>query len=99
MFQEVERWCKCSMKKSPRNAKKAPLVLIPVQGVFDGVAVDVLGPSPPSNKVSRYILVSSDHLSRWDEATVIARLLVDEIISRHVAPRVLLSDRGTNFLS
>ena len=33
------------------------------------------------------------------EATVIARLLIDEIISRHGAPRVLLSDRGTNFLS
>ena len=33
------------------------------------------------------------------EATVIARLLIDEIISRNGAPRVLLSDRGTNFLS
>ena len=32
-------------------------------------------------------------------ATVIARLLIDEIISRHGAPRVLLSDRGTNLLS
>ena len=32
------------------------------------------------------------------EATVIARLLIDEIISRHGASRVLLSDRGTNFL-
>lgn len=30
---------------------------------------------------------------------MIARLLVDEIISRHGALRVLLSDRGTNFLS
>ena len=30
---------------------------------------------------------------------MIARLLVDEIIARHGAPRVLLSDRGTNFLS
>ena len=37
------------------------------------------------------------------EAPVIARLFIDEIISRHGAPRVLLSealtDRGTNFLS
>ena len=30
---------------------------------------------------------------------MIARLLVNEIIARHGAPRVLLSDRGTNFLS
>ena len=52
-------------------------------------------------------MVFSDYLTRWVEAfpvpsveeTVIARLLIDEIISRHGAPRVLLSDRGTNFLS
>ena len=33
------------------------------------------------------------------EANVIASLLVDEIISRHWAPRVLLCDRGITFLS
>ena len=33
------------------------------------------------------------------EETVIARLLIDEIISRHGAPRVLLSDRGTGVVS
>ena len=62
---------------------------------------------PPPSKGSRYIVVLSDYLTRWVEAfpvpsveaTVIARLLVDEIISRHGAPRVLFSDRGTNFLS
>ncbi len=33
------------------------------------------------------------------EATVIARLLVDEVIPKHGASKVLLSDRGKNFLS
>ena len=111
MFKDVEHWIKscveCSMRKSPRNSKKAPLLPIPVEGAFDRVAVDVLGPFPPSSKGSRYIVVFSDYLTRWVEAfpvpsveaTVIARLLIDEIISRHGAPRVLLSDRGTNFLS
>ena len=33
------------------------------------------------------------------EANVIASLLVDEIISRHWAPRMLLCDRGVTFLS
>ena len=95
------------MRKYPRNSKTAPLFLIPVEGAFDKVAVDVLGLFPPSSKGSRYIVVFSDYLTRWVEAfpvpsveaTVIARLLIDEIISRHGAPRVLLSDRGTNFLS
>ena len=47
MYKDVEHWCKscteCSMRKSPRNSKKAPLLPIPVEGAFDRVAVDVLG--------------------------------------------------------
>ena len=111
MFKDVEHWIKscveCSMRKSRRNSKTAPLLLIPVEGAFDGVAVDVLVTFPPSSKVSRYIVVFSDYLTRGVEvfpvpsveATVIAHLLIDEIISRHGAPGVLLSDRGTNVLS
>ena len=111
MFKDVEHWCKscvdCAMKKSPRNTKRAPLLPLPVEGAFDRVAVDVLGPFKPSSRQNRYIVVFSDYLTRWCEAFpvpsveafVIARLLVDEIIARLGAPRVLLSDRGTNFLS
>ena len=90
MFKDVEDWVKscveCSMRKPPRNSEKAPLLPIPV-GAFDRVAVDVLGPFPPSSDGSRF-LVFSDYLTRWVEAfpvpsfeaTVIARLLIDEII-------------------
>ena len=111
MFKDVEHCCKscvhCAMKKSPRNTKRAPLLPLPVKGAFDRIAVDVLGPFKPSSRQNRYIVVFSDYLTRWCEAfpvpsvetLVIARLLVDEIIARHGAPRVLLSDTGTNFLS
>ena len=90
MFKDVEHWVKscveCSMRKPPRNSEKAPLLPIPV-GAFDRGAVDVLGPFSPSSKGSRF-LVFSDYLTRWVEAfpvpsfeaTVIARLLIDEII-------------------
>ena len=62
---------------------------------------------PLSNSGNRYIVVFSDYLGRWPEAfavpntkaATISNLLVDEIISRHSAPRTLLSDRGKNFLS
>ena len=111
MFKDIEHWCKscqdCSTRKTPRNSKRAPLLPIPVGNAFDRVGVDVLGPFPPPRKGNRYIVVFSDYLTRWceafpvpnAEATVIARLLVDEIIARHGAPKVLLSDRGKNFLS
>ena len=89
------------MKKSPKNRKRAPLLPLPVE-----VAVDISGPFKSSNSQNRYIIVFSDYLTRWCEAfpvpsvegNVIARLLVAEIIARYGAPRVLLSDRKTNFL-
>ena len=86
------------------GTKRALLLPIPVGNAFDRVAVDVLRPFPPSRNSNRYI-VFSDYLTRWceafpvhnAEASVIARLLIDEIIARHGAPMVLLSDRGKNF--
>ena len=56
---------------------------------------------------NRYAIVFMDYLTKWPEvyattdqtAPTIARLLVEEIISRHGVPRQLLSDRGPSFLS
>ena len=105
MFKDVEHWCKscvhCSMKKSPRYHRQAPLLPIPVEGSFDRVAVDVLGPFPVTHSGSRYIVVFSDYHTRWPEAFAlpsceahrIASLLINEIMTRHSAPRTLLSDR------
>ena len=111
MFKDCEHWCKscidCQTKKTPRNRHKAPLLSIPVESAFERVSVDALGPFRPTHSGNKYIIVFTDYLTKWVEAfpvesiaaPVVARLLVDEIISRHGAPRVLLSDRGSNFLS
>ena len=48
-----------------------------------------------------------DYLTKWPEvfavsdqtAATIARLLVEQVVSRHGVPRELLSDRGRAFLS
>ena len=95
------------MKKVPRGKQKAPLLLIPVEGAFDTVAMDILGPLPVTNDGNRYIIVFSDYYTHWPEtfalpsieAPRIAQLLVDEIVARHSAPHKLLSDREPNFLA
>ena len=99
MFKDVEHWCKsctdCSMRKSPRNSNKAPLLPIPVENAFQRVSVDVLGPFSPSEKGNRYLIFVCVSLTRWCEAfpvpsaaaSVVARLLVDKIIARHSAPK------------
>ena len=110
MYKNIEHWCcsciDCAMKKTPRNKSKAPLLPIPIEGAFDCLAVDILGPFPVLDNGNRYIAVFSDYYMRWPEAFAlpsteaprIAQLLIDEILSRHGAPRTLLSDRGPNFL-
>lgn len=111
MFSDVNHWCRSccdyAMRKSPRNRHKVPLLPIPVQDAFDRLACDIIGPFPPSKLGNRYVVVFSEYLTKWVEAfpvpsieaPVIARLPVDEIFTRHGAPRTLLSDRGSNFLS
>eukprot|EP00795_Rhopilema_esculentum_P001289 gene1289-biopygen9980 len=110
MYKDFEHWCHscvdCAMKKIPRSVK-ARLLPIPVEGAFDRVAMDILGPFPATHDGNRYIIVFSDYYTRWPEAFAllsievsrIANLLVDEILARHGAPRTLLSDRGSNFLA
>ena len=95
------------MKKYPRSSYKANLIPIPVEGPFHLVGVDCLGPLPVTTSGNHYIVVFTDYFTRWPKAFAvptidaqqIAKLLLDNIIARHSAPRVLLSDRGKNFLS
>lgn len=96
MFSDVSHWCRsccdCAMRKSPRNRHKAPLLPIPVQDAFDRVACDIIGPFPVSKAGNRYVVVFSEYLTKWCEcfpvpsieASVIARLLVDEIFAAMV---------------
>ena len=100
----------CSLpnaKNATKPEKLAPLLPIPVEGAFDRVAVDCLGPFPELYSGNRYVVVFSDYLTRWPEAfavstidaVTIAKLLMNEIFCRHGSPKTLLSDRGRNFLS
>ena len=95
------------MKKSPKQCQTAPILPIPVEGPFDCVALDCLGPFPVTTSNNRYIVVFSDYLTCYPEAfamptidaATIADLLVNQIMPRHGASRTLLSDRGSNSLS
>ena len=109
MRRDIVTWCRmcitCATRSVGRRAQP-PLTPIPVAGPFDRVGVDVLQ-LPKTKRGNRYAIVFVEYLTKWPEvyaaadqtAPTIAKLLVEEIISRHGVPRQLLSDRGPSFLS
>ena len=74
---------------------------------LERVALDVLGPLPESDHGNKYILVVADYFTKWtesysmpnQEATTVAKLLVEEFVVRFGVPRQLHSDQGRNFES
>ncbi len=66
-----------------------------------------MGPLPRTPGGKHYIIVATDHFTKWTEAQAIeeadaqniATFIYQEIISRHGVPSILISDRGTEFVN
>ncbi len=69
--------------------------------------VDFVGPLPRMPSGNTYILVLVDYFSKWIEvcavreatALVAASKLLSEVFARHGAPKYLISNRGSVFMS
>ena len=108
---DVKVWCGqcdvCAVRKGPSRKIKAPLATYVVGLPMERVAIDVLGPLPVSESGNRYILIAMDYFTKWpeayalpnQEAQTMAKVLVDQFVSRFGAPAQLHSDQGRNFES
>ena len=43
------------------------------------MAIDILGPSPPTERVNRYLPGVMDYFTKWPEATTVCYLITDAI--------------------
>ena len=74
---------------------------------FERVGMDVIGPLQRTPRGNRYILTVVDHFTKhveayalpYQEATTVARVILNEFVSRYGVPYVIHTDQGSNFES
>jgi hypothetical protein len=111
MYRDTYLWVKsctpCAKRKSPEPARSNLKPINVAEEPWDMAGVDILGPLRETVNGNKYIVVFTDYLTRWPEAfaiknreaKTIAKVFVNEIVSRHSAPKILLSDQGAEFMS
>ena len=108
---DVQGWCDscnlCGSTKSPPKHRHAPLQTQVSTSPMQRVAMDILGPLPVTPRLNKYVLVLGDYFTKWTEAfaipdmetATVARVFVDEFVSRFGAPTHLHTDQGRSFES
>ena len=96
----------CQTRKGTQN-QKPPGLLHPIPEVtlLEKTGVDILGFFRWSRNGKTVIIVATDYATRWAEikalpsakACSVAKFMLQNIITRHGAPRNILNDRGKNF--
>lgn len=111
MLKEVQNYVKncpkCQVNKSSRLTKMPLMVTDTPKRPFEKVFMDIVGPLPETTSGNKYILTFLEDLSKYlvcipipdMEASTVASVFFDEIISRYGVPKVLVTDNGTNFTS
>lgn len=98
----------CQRRKSVPQKPPGRLISIPpAMAPFHRIGIDLLGQFPKSTKGNKWIVVCTDYLTRYAVtkalptavALEIAKFLVEDILLKHGAPRVIISDRGKVFQS
>ena len=98
---------KCMKHKGPIPKKRAPMQITRSGYPMERIAVDILGEFPMTENGNKYILVIGDYFTKWKEcfpmpnmeAVTVARILVNEIVSRFGVPEKIHSDQGAQFES
>ena len=84
----------CEQRKNPNPRNRAPL---DTGYLMQRVATDTVGPLPETQVGNSYVLVVADYFTRWveafpiqnQEATTVAKKLVEEVLCRFSPPEQL----------
>jgi len=94
----------CDSRKPPRPVQQGKMVLRPLAGPWQRIAIDVLSGFNTSKNGNTLLLVVMDEFTKWPEviplknqkAETIAEALVQHIFYRFGLPQVIHSDKASN---
>src|SRR5436853_697372 len=101
---EYVKFCDNCQRRGQKG-EKSYLNPIEVGEPFERIGIDFVRPLEKTRRRNRYILVTTDYLTKWPEAkamkdataTNVVKFIYEVIICRHGCPKIILSDRGTHF--
>lgn len=106
---EVKLFCRCCPKCAQYHRgqppRQGPLQPLPCGKPWKRLGTDITGPHPRSRRGHVYISTVMDNFTKFveaipmanQEATSVARALVENVIVRYGVPLQILTDQGTNF--
>ncbi|UYV72148.1 K02A2.6-like, partial [Cordylochernes scorpioides] len=107
LYRSVKRYvghCReCQRRKSIPQQPPGRLISIPpAEAPFQRIGIDLLGRFPKSNMGNKWVAVCTDYFTRFAitralpnaGAIEIAKFLLEEVILKQGAPRIIISDRG-----
>uniref|UniRef100_A0ABD2W6S4 RNA-directed DNA polymerase n=1 Tax=Trichogramma kaykai TaxID=54128 RepID=A0ABD2W6S4_9HYME len=104
----IQQCLECQLKKLVRVKTKMPMIITDTPGTtFDKIALDIVGPLPPTKKGNAYILTMQDQLSKYCIAaplpdmktTTVADAFIKRLVCTFGSPRIIITDQGRNFVS
>ena len=104
---EVRKCEECCRYHRGSAVKQTPLHPFFVGEPFEMISIDITGKHPRSYRGNEFIVTIVDIFTKWAEAIpvrthtapVVAKVLLDHIISRFGTPSKILSDQGREFES
>ena len=108
---DVRRYCQrcdiCARYRRGAAPKQGTLQAMTTGGPWERIGVDVTGPHPKSSRGHVHILTVMDYFTKWadafpirnQEASTVAKVLVERVFAYFGAPLQILTDLGSNFQS
>jgi len=108
VMRHVQSCCSCQLRSRPVTMDRVPITPVTRADVpFQVLNMDCIGPlDPPSAQGHKYCLCIVDNCTRWPSVYMLKSLTAKAVCEALIdlfalvgVPKVIISDRGTNFTS